>query len=209
MTPPRAHPAGRIAIAVARERGWDVGNVGEAEVAQALEIMGYGPSSVETQYKVGRYRLDFAMPEKRLAIEADGWVHTAESVAERDRRRDAWLAEQGWTMIRINTEVGDILGQLKLRIPDRAPTDAQPGYPRSRVLPGAIARLSREDWHEMTRAANSSANHVSSDDRWTRQAAEANPALSEGQAYRLGQMLKKQHYRRMAKLSAQARAAKR
>jgi hypothetical protein len=80
-----------------------------------------------------------------------------------------------------------------------------PAYPSSRTLPGAMKRLLSEDWDTMTAAANSSPNHVSSDDRWTRKAREANPALDDDQAYRLGQKLKKAHYVRMGQLSAQAR----
>lgn len=57
----------------------------------------------------------------------------------------------------------------------------------------------------MTAAANASPNHVSSDERWTRKARDANPALDDDQAYRLGQMLKRQHYVRMGQLSAEAR----
>jgi hypothetical protein len=68
-----------------------------------------------------------------------------------------------------------------------------------------MARLLSEDWNAMTAAANASPNHVSSDDRWTRKAREANPRLNENQAYRLGQKLKKAHYVRMGKLSAEAR----
>lgn len=80
-----------------------------------------------------------------------------------------------------------------------------PDYPSSRGLPGAMARLLAEDWHSMTAKANASSNHVSSADRWTRKALEANPALDDDQAYRLGQLLKKAHYVRMGKLSAEAR----
>jgi hypothetical protein len=68
-----------------------------------------------------------------------------------------------------------------------------------------MQRLMTEDWNQMTAAANASPNHVASNDRWTRKAREANPALDDDQAYRLGQHLKKQHYVRMAKLSAEAR----
>lgn len=57
----------------------------------------------------------------------------------------------------------------------------------------------------MTAAANASPNHPSSADRWSRKAREANPALDDDQAYRLGQLLKKQHYVRMGQLSAEAR----
>jgi hypothetical protein len=66
-------------------------------------------------------------------------------------------------------------------------------------------RLMTEEWDQMTAAANASPNHVSSAERWTAKAREANPNLSDDQAYRLGQLLKKQHYARMGKLSAQAR----
>jgi hypothetical protein len=68
-----------------------------------------------------------------------------------------------------------------------------------------MKRLMTEDWSGMTAAANASKNHVSSDERWTAKAREANPALDDDQAYRLGQLLKKQHYVRMGKLSAEAR----
>ncbi len=68
-----------------------------------------------------------------------------------------------------------------------------------------MKRLMTEDWQAMTAAANASPNHPSSDDRWTRKAREANPALDDDQAYRLGQLLKKQHYVNMGKLSAEAR----
>lgn len=87
----------------------------------------------------------------------------------------------------------------------RAGSGLNAAYPPERTLPGAMARLMREDWRSMTASANASPNHVSSDDRWTRKAREANPALDDDQAYRLGQMLKKAHYIRMGKLSAQAR----
>jgi hypothetical protein len=68
-----------------------------------------------------------------------------------------------------------------------------------------MQRLLTEDWSAMTARANASPNHVSSDDRWTKKARQANPALDADQAYRLGQLLKKQHYVRMGKLSAEAR----
>lgn len=82
---------------------------------------------------------------------------------------------------------------------------SNPDYPASRVLRGMMARLMAEDWHGMTAAANRSANHVARLDRWVAKAREANPALDDEQAERLGVMLRKAHYVRMGKLSAQAR----
>ena len=87
----------------------------------------------------------------------------------------------------------------------RATRVPNPEYPVSRTLPGMMKRLMTEDWSAMTAAANASPNHISSDERWTRKAREANPALDDDQAYRLGQLLKKQHYVRMGQLSAEAR----
>lgn len=88
---------------------------------------------------------------------------------------------------------------------DATPRVRNPAYPASRGLPGAMARLMAEDWSEMTRAMNSSPNHVSSDERWTRLARKANPALDDEQAQREGEILKRAHYVRMGKLSGAAR----
>ena len=103
---------GRIVISAAQDRGWNVANVSEALVAEALESLGYGPSEVKSQYKVGRYRLDFAFLASRLDIEADGWVHTAGNIRARDAARDSRLGELGWKVIRIDTDAGDIEAQL-------------------------------------------------------------------------------------------------
>jgi hypothetical protein len=45
-----------------------------------------------------------------------------------------------------------------------------------------MKRLMTEDWDQMTKAANASANHVKSAERWTRKAKEANPSLTDEQA---------------------------
>jgi hypothetical protein len=80
-----------------------------------------------------------------------------------------------------------------------------PDYPPSRTLPGMMARLMTENWHEMPAAANASPNHVKSIDRWVARALETNPSLNPEQAERLALMMRKAHYVRMGKLSAEAR----
>ena len=70
---------------------------------------------------------------------------------------------------------------------------------------GILARLAAEDWNAMTAEALASPNHVSSLDRWIRKAREGNPSLSDDQAERLAERLRKAHYVRMGKLSAEAR----
>jgi len=70
---------------------------------------------------------------------------------------------------------------------------------------GVVARLLTEDWSEMTAAANASANHVGSLDRWVKKVRELNPRLDDAQAERMAERLRTDHYRRMGRLSAQAR----
>jgi very-short-patch-repair endonuclease len=49
------------------------------------------------QYPIGSYIVDFACPSARLIVEADGSQHAENGY---DVRRDAWLASQGWRVIR-------------------------------------------------------------------------------------------------------------
>jgi very-short-patch-repair endonuclease len=54
------------------------------------------------QYRVGRYRLDFAWPELRVAVETDGWAtHGRRQAFEDDRARDAFLLAAGWRVLRV------------------------------------------------------------------------------------------------------------
>lgn len=50
------------------------------------------------QHPVGRYILDFACCEARLAIELDGGQHQENQ--EYDKQRTAWLAQKGWVVLR-------------------------------------------------------------------------------------------------------------
>lgn len=77
-------------------------------------------------------------------------------------------------------------------------------------MPGAIALLAKHtDWREMTRPLNESPNHVSSMQRWEKQARSMNPDLSDEQVARLAQLLKKRHYALMTRRSAEVRRANR
>jgi very-short-patch-repair endonuclease len=54
------------------------------------------------QYSIGRYRLDFAWPELRVAVETDGWAtHGRRQAFEDDRARDAFLLAAGWRVLRV------------------------------------------------------------------------------------------------------------
>lgn len=53
------------------------------------------------QHPVGKYRLDFSIPDKMIAIELDGHdYHKTVDQRTHDAQRDRWLSKQGWTVLR-------------------------------------------------------------------------------------------------------------
>ena len=54
------------------------------------------------QYPFASYKLDFAWPEYRVAVETDGWAtHGRRQGFEDDRARDAELMAKGWRVLRV------------------------------------------------------------------------------------------------------------
>jgi len=54
------------------------------------------------EYNVGRFSIDFAWVNKKLAIEIDGEQHyTIDGYKERDNRKDKTLIDNGWCVLRI------------------------------------------------------------------------------------------------------------
>jgi very-short-patch-repair endonuclease len=60
------------------------------------------------QMPVGPYFADFLCRELKLIVELDGWSHNV--APERDARRDAWLKQEGYQVLRFaNADVtGDV-----------------------------------------------------------------------------------------------------
>jgi very-short-patch-repair endonuclease len=54
------------------------------------------------QHPLGSYTLDFYCPAVKLVIEVDGDSHSMGDNPARDRRRDAWLREQGLRVLRFD-----------------------------------------------------------------------------------------------------------
>jgi len=54
------------------------------------------------QHPVGPYILDFYCAAAKLAVEVDGPVHQEQT--DRDRRRTAWLEQEGFRVIRFSSE---------------------------------------------------------------------------------------------------------
>lgn len=57
---------------------------------------------LQSYYRVGIYELDFAHPDKMIAIEIDGEQHYYDKrITESDKRKDTFLEGKGWTVYRI------------------------------------------------------------------------------------------------------------
>ena len=79
------------------------------------------------QHPIGRRVVDFACPERKLAIELDGSQHALRE--EADERRSAELAQRGYRVIRFwNSEVLDNLEGVLEAI--RGALDADPPLPQ-------------------------------------------------------------------------------
>lgn len=75
------------------------------------------PGRFRRQAAIGPYIVDFACQSARLVVEIDGGVHNLASVAVSDLKRDAWLSEQGYRILRVsNREVEDDLDGVIARI---------------------------------------------------------------------------------------------
>lgn len=71
---------------------------------QHLRLRQINGNRFRRQRPIGPYIVDFVCLEKRVAIEVDGGQHS--DVQSRDRKRDKWLRQQGFVILRFwNHEV--------------------------------------------------------------------------------------------------------
>ena len=82
----------------------------EKAFAAALTSIGLPYCS---QFAFGPYTLDFAIPEKRIAIECDGdYWHSQPACIIRDKRKDKYLFNRGWRVLRFSeTEINTDLAR--------------------------------------------------------------------------------------------------
>jgi very-short-patch-repair endonuclease len=61
---------------------------------------------MESQVNIAPYRVDFAFPTRKIAIELDGHTYHEKSVkqAVSDRKRDRYLTQQGWKVLRFHRQ---------------------------------------------------------------------------------------------------------
>jgi very-short-patch-repair endonuclease len=91
--------------------GWSLnGKTSDLEKWTAIALTAYGlfPPVVQQELTVGRFRVDFAVPEISLAIEVDGVHHLIPAMMERDARKTNFLIERGWWVRRIDCTDGHV-----------------------------------------------------------------------------------------------------
>ena len=96
---------------------------------RALKELPIEGTHFRRQAPIGPYVVDFFCPAKLLIIELDGGHHNDDATAERDSKRQAWLEQEGYRVIRFwNSDVtGDlnaVLEQIYLEV--HGALDAEP-----------------------------------------------------------------------------------
>lgn len=66
----------------------------------------------QCQHQVGPYRLDYAWPQKLIALEADGPFHWHPDTAVKDVARDCFLRANGWLVFRVDDRNNNLDEQL-------------------------------------------------------------------------------------------------
>ncbi len=106
------------------------------------------------QQGIGPYIVDFYCPEKSIIVELDGWIHGEEGHEEKDQKRQVFLEQQGFTVVRyrneqIKYELSSVLHDLKRRCDgglgshhpclsasaDKGPSSGRRGISRSGIYP--------------------------------------------------------------------------
>jgi very-short-patch-repair endonuclease len=82
-------------------------NIFQSPLEQMFYELAFLDLHIYPQHPVGKYRLDFAIPDKRVAIELDGHeYHKTKYQRTHDAKRDRWLYGQGWHVLRFTgTEI--------------------------------------------------------------------------------------------------------
>lgn len=69
----------------------------------------FGESEICEQYRIGNFVVDWAIPSRMLAWEADGkYWHNRPGAKEKDAKRDDWIRHQGWTILRFDEDFLEI-----------------------------------------------------------------------------------------------------
>jgi very-short-patch-repair endonuclease len=97
----------------------------ESILFMQLTVDGLLPPEILSQYQIGKFRVDFSIPEKQMVIECDGAKYHD---AQRDNERDSVLNDAGWMVIRFSaTEIMNDPESCSMRLHQIYPWE---NYPR-------------------------------------------------------------------------------
>lgn len=97
----KAHQEGR-AHNIGKSR-WNSKQSYPESFFEKVIINEFSDKNYKTEFNIGIYSIDFAWPEKKLAIEIDGQQHERfKEYKERDCRKDKYLQSEGWKVLRIS-----------------------------------------------------------------------------------------------------------
>lgn len=74
----------------------------EDAFARALRRAQLGP--FRRNARVGPYEVDFLFEQEGVAVELDGFTHLASSEQQRDRKKEAYLRQAGYRVVRFRNE---------------------------------------------------------------------------------------------------------
>lgn len=74
---------------------------GEADLEVGIAALGL---PYERQARIGPYFADFLIKPYRLVVEVDGREHAQPGNVEHDVRRDAWMTQQGYRVVRVSSD---------------------------------------------------------------------------------------------------------
>jgi very-short-patch-repair endonuclease len=98
----RSRGAGRVMRILADHTG-----VTRSEAERILRrlLRDAGLEAPVTDYGIGRYRADFAWPDKKLIVEFDGFAtHGTRKAFHHDRKRNAELTALGWSVMQVTAQ---------------------------------------------------------------------------------------------------------
>jgi very-short-patch-repair endonuclease len=83
--------------------------------------------NIRRQAPIGPYVADFASHAAKLVIEIDGYYHTLPERQAADAVRDAWLAGQGYRVLRIaeaevHNEIASVVDRILAELSPPSPT---------------------------------------------------------------------------------------
>ena len=86
----------------------------EAVLWRAVRDRRCNGAKFRRQVVIGNYIVDFVCFERRLVVEIDGPTHESVEQREKDLKRDAWLREQDFRILRLPNEL--VIGTIELAV---------------------------------------------------------------------------------------------